>query len=201
MTRKEALTAGLRFYDNGKPCVHSHSPAVRYAITGKCVACTKSEGVRYKAQRAAHTAKTSKQAVARVKAWRIANPHKDQALQAEYRERHREKLRLQNVLYRQSNPTDPMVRRIREARRRSRKSNGGGSYTKGDVASLLHQQKGRCVYCQRDIRKQYAVDHIIPIRLGGSSNRSNLQLVCRPCNSSKGGKHPIEFARYLGLLV
>lgn len=96
---------------------------------------------------------------------------------------------------------EALLRRVREARRRARKMKGSGSYTKEDVVSLLREQRGRCAYCRKDITKQYAVDHVVPVRLGGSSNRSNLQLTCRICNSSKGGKHPIDFARSLGLLV
>lgn len=138
---------------------------------------------------------------ARAKAWRKANPEKAAALRAKYREKHREALRIRNALYRQANPTDPMLRRVREARRRTRKTANGGSYTKEDVTSLLRHQKGRCSYCRKDITKQFAVDHIIPLRLGGSSNRSNLQLVCRSCNSSKGAKHPADFARSRWLLV
>ena len=138
---------------------------------------------------------------ARNRVWRTANPEKETKNRARYREKHREKLRLKNALYRQTHPTDPLLRRVREARRRARKMKGGGSYTKEDVASLLRQQKGRCAYCRKDITKQYAVDHIVPVRLGGSSNRSNLQLACRICNSSKGGKHPVDYARSIGLLL
>lgn len=201
MTRSEALKCGLLTYDNGKSCKHGHFPCVRYAITGKCVTCAKSESTRYKMQRATHARINSAVAVARVKAWRIANPEKNKLLRAKRREKHRERLRLENIEYRKTHSTDPMVRRVREARRRTRKMSGGGSYTKEDVATLLRQQKGRCAYCRKDISKQFAVDHIMPIRLGGSSDRSNLQLVCRSCNSSKGGKHPADFARFRGLLL
>lgn len=140
-------------------------------------------------------------ALARNRAWRAANPEKEAINRARYREKHRAELRAKHALYRQTHPTDPLVRRVREARRRARKTKAGGSYTKEDVMSLLRQQKGRCAYCRKDITKQYAVDHIVPVRLGGSSNRSNLQLVCRLCNSSKGGKHPTDYSKSLGLLL
>ncbi len=65
----------------------------------------------------------------------------------------------------------------------------------------MAMQNGKCAYCRKSIQKQYAVDHIIPVRLNGSSDRHNLQLVCRICNSSKGAKHPLDFAKTLGLLV
>lgn len=201
MTRKEAITAGLRFYDNNKPCIRGHLPAIRYAITGKCVTCAKTEGERYREQRRVHAIKNSATIVARVTAWKAQNPDKLAENTAKYREKHREQLRIRSVLYRQANPTDPMLRRVREARRRTRKMTNGGSYTKEDVTDLMRNQKGRCSYCRKDITRQFAVDHIIPLRLGGSSNRSNLQLLCRSCNSSKGGKHPTDFAHSRGLLI
>jgi 5-methylcytosine-specific restriction endonuclease McrA len=134
-------------------------------------------------------------------AWRKNNPEKDKEARARYRAKHQEALRVRNALYRQTHPVPPIDRRVREARRRTRKTQAGGSYTKDDVIALMALQAGKCAYCRKSIQKQYAVDHIIPVRLNGSSNRHNLQLVCRICNSSKGGKHPLDYAKTLGLLV
>ena len=33
-----------------------------------------------------------------------------------------------------------------------------------------------------------AVDHIVPRARGGQNERTNLQLLCEPCNASKGAK-------------
>ncbi len=201
MTRKEALAAKLIFYDNGKLCVHGHSPAIRYAITGKCVACTKNESVRYKAQRKAYAAKNSANIVAKMTAWKATNPERLKIITATFKARHREAIREKSAIYRQTHPVPPIDRRVREARRRARKAGAGGSYTKADVHALMSLQGGKCAYCRKTIRQEYTVDHIVPLRLGGSSDPNNLQLVCRLCNSSKGGKHPIDFAKTLGLLV
>lgn len=44
----------------------------------------------------------------------------------------------------------------------------------------------RCVRCgsQDDL----TVDHITPVSAGGGNDLSNLQTLCRPCNSKKGAK-------------
>lgn len=54
-----------------------------------------------------------------------------------------------------------------------------------DVKILVWKRDGgQCVNCgsNRDIE----FDHIIPVALGGSSSHRNLQLLCEPCNRSKG---------------
>lgn len=48
-----------------------------------------------------------------------------------------------------------------------------------------------CASCGSD--DHIEIDHILPIALGGTSERFNLQLLCRPCNRSKGCKHPDDW--------
>jgi 5-methylcytosine-specific restriction endonuclease McrA len=44
----------------------------------------------------------------------------------------------------------------------------------------------RCIRC--GMRRYLTVDHIFPESLGGTLESSNLQTLCRSCNSSKGTK-------------
>jgi 5-methylcytosine-specific restriction endonuclease McrA len=50
---------------------------------------------------------------------------------------------------------------------------------------LLHEW-ARCTNCQT--RHDLTIDHIVPIARGGKSNRDNLQVLCRKCNSRKGAR-------------
>lgn len=50
---------------------------------------------------------------------------------------------------------------------------------------------GKCAACSST--DDLVIDHIIPIALGGSCDRSNLQALCADCNISKGKKHPGEW--------
>lgn len=51
---------------------------------------------------------------------------------------------------------------------------------------LGHRYKFQCVKCKTD--KNLTIDHIIPVSKGGGDEISNLQLMCKPCNSRKGAR-------------
>ena len=85
--------------------------------------------------------------------------------------------------------------------RRARKKGNGGAHTVSDIQFLLAQQKEKCVCCRKSIKKQYHIDHIIPIALGGGSEKENLQLLCPACNRQKCAKHPVEFMQEQGFLI
>lgn len=45
-----------------------------------------------------------------------------------------------------------------------------------------------CLHCGS--RRMLRADHIIPHSKGGKTNKSNLQTLCRVCNSKKGSRLP-----------
>ena len=59
---------------------------------------------------------------------------------------------------------------------------------------LYKEQHGKCLYCgvQKNIKK-YEIDHKDPVVRGGSNDKFNLQLLCRPCNRRKGMQTDIEY--------
>lgn len=83
--------------------------------------------------------------------------------------------------------------RVYEHNRRALKK-GRGSLSLDIVQRLLTEQKGLCLYCKADLSETTPqIDHIMPLALGGSNTDNNVQLLCRPCNSAKGAKHPDDF--------
>lgn len=76
--------------------------------------------------------------------------------------------------------------------RRARKESAEGKYTVADVEELFDKQKGRCIgpVCNKmfDDTIECTVDHKVPLSRGGTNWPSNLQLLCRPCNSQKHDK-------------
>lgn len=51
---------------------------------------------------------------------------------------------------------------------------------------VLNKYKHTCVNC--GTKEKLSIDHIIPVSKGGKDLFSNLQVLCRSCNSKKGAK-------------
>lgn len=71
-----------------------------------------------------------------------------------------------------------------DERRALRMATNGGHHTAAEWRELLAQFDSRCVACGR--RRNITRDHVIPVALGGSDDISNIQPLCRSCNSRKG---------------
>ena len=70
------------------------------------------------------------------------------------------------------------------------------------VNFLMHAQRGKCAVCKTSIAgAPYHLDHIKPLARGGTNQRTNLQLLCPPCNLSKSAKDPIDFMQSRGFLL
>lgn len=55
--------------------------------------------------------------------------------------------------------------------------------------TLYGEQKGYCLGCRRHVEFDFMdVDHKQPIKRGGTNDKDNLQMLCRRCNTSKGGR-------------
>jgi 5-methylcytosine-specific restriction protein A len=53
--------------------------------------------------------------------------------------------------------------------------------------------KGVCHYCgHRFHPSQLTMDHVVPIIRGGRSSKSNCVPCCKPCNTRKGYRLPLE---------
>lgn len=71
---------------------------------------------------------------------------------------------------------------------RSKKYDVECNITVDELRHLVYEAYGKpCKYCGRPITIQNLVfDHIVPISKNGSSNKENLQVICKTSNGMKG---------------
>ena len=96
---------------------------------------------------------------------------------------------------------NPDARSLYESRRRARKANSSGTHSADDVRVIFELQRGKCACCHVGIEDSYHVDHIIPLALGGSNGKENIQLLCPTCNMKKYKKHPVDFMQSMVMLL
>jgi 5-methylcytosine-specific restriction endonuclease McrA len=62
-------------------------------------------------------------------------------------------------------------------------------------ASVWRRGGGKCSYCAQAIgaTDEWHVDHVVPVKKGGTSRGDNLVLACKSCNRSKGTKDAETF--------
>ncbi len=51
---------------------------------------------------------------------------------------------------------------------------------------IINRDGGICQQCSA-YNEKYEIDHVIPVSIGGTSSKWNLQLLCRKCNQKKSG--------------
>lgn len=210
VSRKDAISQGLRHYFTGIPCKKGH---VSLRLTGdcSCMRCSRERAVnsyyadveKFRARAKAEYWKDPAKMLAREKARRAADPEKTRARDRERRKtspetlsQSRERVRIWKLL-------NPEKRRVSLRNHQARRRKAPGKHGVADIRFLMEKQSGKCAHswCRRPLKPRYHVDHVIPIKLGGHNDRKNLQLLCIPCNTSKKATHPVEFAQQHGLLL
>lgn len=201
--------------DNGKTCctcgltkplsAFAKDKSKKDGHHSKCHECVK-------AYKAAHAKRINEQR----KAYREANKEAIAQYMKEYRksyrEQNRERLSAASSAWNAANKerfaeirrlsrrNNPDAARSVVRNRRARLRGNGGSHTAADIQDIGKMQRWRCACCKTHIASEYQVDHITPIAAGGSNERTNLQLLCAPCNLAKNAKHPVDFMQSRGFL-
>lgn len=103
----------------------------------------------------------------------------------EYRTNNKEKIKVRIDRWRNNHPE-----KKKEYRRKRRASEKGsnGTITAEEWNSLVEKYGNRCLCCGKRNAK-LTLDHVIPLKLGGSHTIDNIQPLCLSCNSSKGAKY------------
>ncbi len=102
---------------------------------------------------------------------------------ARWREAHREYARVYGAQWAANNRDR---KQVAAERRRSKEVGATGSHTHNEWLALLRAYDNKCLRCGTTGR--LTEDHIIPLSLGGTNDISNIQPLCKPCNSVKETK-------------
>lgn len=71
-------------------------------------------------------------------------------------------------------------------RRRNQVIENGGHWTAEEWQALKTEFEYHCLFCWRtEPEIALTIDHIVPVSNGGSNDITNLQPMCKPCNSRK----------------
>lgn len=103
---------------------------------------------------------------------------------------------------------EPMKQRVRQFREqnrdlyrlwgnnyRARRANADGECTPEEWQGILAYFDRRCAYCLRPESETgtLAMEHMLPLSRGGTNHPDNIVPGCKPCNSSKSDRTPMEF--------
>ena len=85
---------------------------------------------------------------------------------------------------------------------RSKKHGVECNITVEEIRQLIYNFYGqKCKYCDKILNiNTFVFDHIIPISKGGSSNKDNIQLICKTSNGMKGSLSEPHFQMVLDWL-
>lgn len=160
-----------------KPITYFHrNPKTKDRLSLSCKSCCAEYQRQY---RAIHHAELSEAK----RKYREAN--RDRVLQhkREYAAANRERESARAIRWQKDN-RDKVI--IKSKLRRVKERSNGGSITQYEWYQLCKKYDFKCLSCGK--KKKLEPDHIIPVVAGGSGNISNIQPLCRSCNSKKGTK-------------
>jgi 5-methylcytosine-specific restriction endonuclease McrA len=144
--------------------------------------------------------------MARTNEWRRNNPEKVKAIAERRRKTHSDRVKAEQRKSKQrAYAADPQkfieralawtkqnpdaYRAIKRRRKARKRGSQEGAHSAQEWQELKARYDYRCLCCgKQEPEIELTVDHVVPVALGGSDHISNIQPLCRSCNSSKWTK-------------
>jgi hypothetical protein len=116
--------------------------------------------------------------------WMKNHPEESAKHQRRYRNENRDVLRKRASDWKKNHPN---VARANKRTRYARKKGAKGKYTLGQWNKMKEGYNWTCPCCMRkEPEIKLTADHIVPLSKGGTNYITNIQPLCRNCNSAKG---------------
>lgn len=179
LSRQEAIAAGSVRYFTGRPCAKGHVTE-RYVKGGACVRCNADSMARWARKNPdgarhwnAHTyAKNGDVIRARSATWARANNDRRRKISKKWADAHKDEM----TLYRMS--------------ARAKKFGCFDDLTLEELRAIRAEQTN-CKYCKCETDLSF--DHVKSLAKSGANTKSNLQILCMPCNNAKRTTDEAEF--------
>lgn len=118
--------------------------------------------------------------------WRAENPEKNRESWTKWKKENRNRINELDRIRRRNNLEKD---RVKSANRRALVKGCAGKITAAEIEELKAKQGYMCLACgRREPEIQLTHDHVKPIVMGGENTKANSQMLCKSCNSKKGGK-------------
>jgi 5-methylcytosine-specific restriction endonuclease McrA len=132
----------------------------------------------------------------RSKDWAAANPERVRELHQRWSKANAEKVQEYTRDWRNRNRADYLLGHVvAQGKRRWRMYNQGAGLLTKLQGMLCHAYwGGKCAYCAGDLpalvpgKALTALDHVVPLSLGGGHGPENVVACCKPCNDRKNNR-------------
>lgn len=161
---------------DGKPCKRCGTSA--WDDNSYCLQCKKDNTRRWREGNKEHLLEYAR-TYREKNRQRIRDRHRGYSRQ--WYRKNREGLAEKNRRWQKQNPEK--VAAI-SSRYRARKMGSDGNFTTEEFRRLCEKYGNRCLCCGRDDVALHA-DHVVPLTRGGRNDISNIQPLCKSCNSAK----------------
>lgn len=117
------------------------------------------------------------------KSYKERNPEAEQLRAQAYRRKHQKSRSAYNLEYIRRHPEKALAW---IHKRRALKAGNGGAFTSQEWRDLKCRYGYKCLSCGlKEPDVLLTADHVIPLSVGGTNEISNIQPLCRSCNSAK----------------